>query len=137
MKSFVILSLGIFSGVLALSRCTTYDTITRTISTGTYVIDYPSTNPERAVDCIMDRGITNNIAVSMLQIAMITCYPSQAGSLTATGDFGPLTESVLKAVQKQVGATVDGIWGPETGDLMRWDAYPKEIGPTKCLLNGL
>jgi len=55
------------------------------------------------------------------------------------GDFGPLTEAAVKALQKQAGITVDGIVGAETwgalGGSFEFDPTPGETGLRLKLAN--
>ncbi len=76
-------------------------------------------NASGNTDCIMGQGNASS-AVKLLQRAMVRCYGK---SLTVDGIFGSRTRDALVSVQKSVGTTPDGVYGPATGHRMKWVAY--------------
>lgn len=75
-------------------------------------------------DCWLDRGMSNT-AVRALQKNLNSCYGYK---LETDGVFGALTESALISVQKKVGVSADGDYGPNTRDAMSWANYSVETG---------
>jgi hypothetical protein len=65
-----------------------------------------------------DLGYGNQgAAVSQLQQQMNVCYGTK---LATDGVFGSLTQAAVKHVQSLIGVTVDGIYGPQTRNAMKW-----------------
>jgi peptidoglycan hydrolase-like protein with peptidoglycan-binding domain len=64
--------------------------------------------------CHLQRGYANS-GVKQLQWSMNACYGE---SLVTDGIFGSATEAALKRVQKRIGVTADGVYGPYTRDRM-------------------
>ncbi|GAB2985704.1 hypothetical protein GCM10023080_059110 [Streptomyces pseudoechinosporeus] len=75
-------------------------------------------------NCWLDWGMSNT-AVRALQKNLNSCYGYR---LATDGDFGDLTESALKSVQRKVGVRADGDYGPNTRDAMAWANYSMETG---------
>jgi len=92
--------------------------------------------PNWSVTCNMVRGNVSQ-AVGQLQHTMNECYPTQlqqAGvyPLVVDQNFGGNTQRGLKAVQSAIGTTVDGIYGPNTRNAMRFidvEAWPIACRP--------
>ena len=61
--------------------------------------------------CNMRRGNKNN-AVKYLQRVMRDQYDY---TIAVDGDFGPATENALKALQRRLSISADGVYGPQTG----------------------
>lgn len=64
-------------------------------------------------------------AVTILQNTINTCYARvlQAKGLPllrVDGSFGDRTYTALRAVQEHHRISVDGVYGPQTGNAMRW-----------------
>lgn len=55
--------------------------------------------------------------VRALQAALNECHGQ---SLSVDGDFGNKTRNALIAVQKSLGISADGVYGPTTNYYMRW-----------------
>jgi peptidoglycan hydrolase-like protein with peptidoglycan-binding domain len=86
-------------------------------------IRVPTTaNGVRNMNC--DLGIGNaGPAVARVQIAMDYCnrlFFSQFPALAVDSDYGPLTARAIKAFQSSFSISSSGIYGPETGHLMKW-----------------
>ncbi|WP_328771723.1 peptidoglycan-binding domain-containing protein [Streptomyces sp. NBC_00286] len=75
-------------------------------------------------NCWLDWGMSNT-AVRALQKNLNSCYGYR---LATDGDFGDLTESALKSVQRKVGVRADGDYGPNTRNAMVWANYSMETG---------
>ncbi|MFI7070293.1 Putative peptidoglycan binding domain-containing protein [Micromonospora sediminicola] len=74
------------------------------------------------ISCVMRRGNTGK-GVFQLQVTMNVCYDYVLAiqgvyPLTADSQFGPSTEKALRAVQRAVSETDDGIYGPATRNAM-------------------
>jgi peptidoglycan hydrolase-like protein with peptidoglycan-binding domain len=80
-------------------------------------VDVPSAGRHPAgTNCAMGRG-TIGRAVGLLQLNLNVCYQER---LALDGRFGPTTEAALKRAQAREGAKVNGVYGPQTRNLMRW-----------------
>jgi peptidoglycan hydrolase-like protein with peptidoglycan-binding domain len=78
-------------------------------------------------DC--DLGVGNNSnAVYWLQFDLNQCYGRH---LAEDGDYGSLTKAAVEYAQGKSGATVDGIYGPQTRDHIKWVNYGG-AGPSAC-----
>lgn len=75
--------------------------------------------PLATPDCglAVDRG--GDEAVRTLQQALVAC---NGRSLTVDGRYGRGTREAVRAVQQEHGIAVDGVYGPETRDVMSWPA---------------
>lgn len=67
-------------------------------------------------DCILQTG-NNSAGVAALQIALNKCHNYH---LTVDGKFGTATGQALLAVQRTIGVTADGVYGPATRAKMSW-----------------
>jgi peptidoglycan hydrolase-like protein with peptidoglycan-binding domain len=66
-------------------------------------------------NCLLSQGDRGD-GVLRLQMSMNWCYGKH---LTEDGDFGPLTRSALVSVQRTVGTSADGVYGPKTRAKMK------------------
>jgi peptidoglycan hydrolase-like protein with peptidoglycan-binding domain len=93
-------------------------------------LEVPVNSDGRAV-CLLGRDLAANVkVVNRFQHTMIRCYgglslasPYQnekIRDLSTDGSFGPRTEAALEAVQKNIGVTADGTYGPVTRDHMKF-----------------
>ncbi len=86
-----------------------------------------------STNCAMGRG-ANSHAVVVLQNTLNDCF-GLSEKLEEDGVFGGRTEAMLKEAQRLTGATVDGVYGPNTRDRFninyRWAAYTSASPPTK------
>lgn len=98
----------------ALAYCTTWVKITKTSTT---YIRLPGAGS--SISCTMGEGATG-LHVAALQNALKICY---GRSITVDQEFGPATESALKYAQGQAGAGVDGIYGSESRDKLKWPRF--------------
>jgi peptidoglycan hydrolase-like protein with peptidoglycan-binding domain len=73
---------------------------------------------QNAPNCQLANG-NDSSGVDVLQYTLDNCYGS---GLTQDGEFGALTEAAVKHVQSILGISVDGIYGPQTRNAMKWDA---------------
>jgi zinc D-Ala-D-Ala carboxypeptidase len=82
-------------------------------------------------------GSSRKPAVMTLQGAMNNCFgPSVLGKvypLVVDGIFGTNTETALVAVQKKIGVSPDGEYGPMTRKAMHWE---NADSGTPCLADG-
>jgi peptidoglycan hydrolase-like protein with peptidoglycan-binding domain len=69
-----------------------------------------------ADNCQLGLGNDNN-AVRFLQDTLNHCY---SGKLSEDGIYGSLTQAAVKRAQSAVHITVDGIYGPQTRDHIKW-----------------
>ncbi|MEU7658318.1 peptidoglycan-binding domain-containing protein [Streptomyces lincolnensis] len=77
-----------------------------------------------------DVGSRTDSAVTAVQRALKKCY---SADLTLDGDFGDLTEAALRRAQTASGARVDGEYGPNTRDHIKWPVYRESTGQfVKC-----
>ncbi|HVQ94601.1 MAG TPA: peptidoglycan-binding domain-containing protein [Mycobacteriales bacterium] len=65
-------------------------------------------------NCQMGRGAHSN-AVGELQSALNTCHHK---NIAVDNDFGPATQSALISVQRALGISADGVYGPQTARAM-------------------
>ncbi|OUE21918.1 putative peptidoglycan binding domain protein [Clavibacter michiganensis] len=70
--------------------------------------------------CTLEKG-TRGEGVATLQASLSQCYHR---GLTEDGIFGTATDNVLLAVQRQIGVTVYGVYGPNTGSAMLHTGNP-------------
>ena len=68
-------------------------------------------------DCQLGLG-NDNDAVLTLQNDLNACYPHDG--VQTDGIFGQETMTALKAVQRILGITADGVYGPQTRDHIHW-----------------
>ena len=64
--------------------------------------------------CYLERG-TRGVGVSRLQATLASCYGK---AIAVDGAFGNATYNALLQVQRQIGVTIDGVYGPNTGKAM-------------------
>jgi peptidoglycan hydrolase-like protein with peptidoglycan-binding domain len=75
---------------------------------------WPTVNGNK--NCVLGVGNVSR-AVWALQMSLRYCYNQ---SLTVDSAFGNQTRNALITVQRTVGATADGVYGPATGGRMVW-----------------
>jgi len=75
--------------------------------------------------CILEKGNSSS-AVWALQNTLNSCY---SAGLAWDGQFGPDTYNALLKVQRSIGVTIDGVYGPNTRDKMRWWGSQGGCGP--------
>ncbi|KAH8898742.1 hypothetical protein GQ53DRAFT_359564 [Thozetella sp. PMI_491] len=132
-----LLSLAVAPALAAKGYCSTTTTINKNIQSGDYVyvyhVDYPaiSVSGKISTDCIMNTGAEGS-GVRSLQTALNECYGK---SLDVDGDYGAKTKAAVKSMQGKIGASADGIWGSETGSLMKFYASSSG-GGYKCVQAG-
>lgn len=68
-------------------------------------------------DCILQYGDGPNESVTVLQEAMKVCHGKD---LTLTGEFGTATRNALRSIQSAANLEVDGVYGPDTRNEMKW-----------------
>ena len=102
---------------------------TKYFDTAGYYTDLPTAGMRGTTTCTLRRGANNN-AVYELQIALSDCYGQNTGGFD--GDFGPSTETALRNVQRSLGLSADGVYGPNTRDAMKW-AWRTMEGNRRCL----
>ncbi|KAK3312223.1 hypothetical protein B0H66DRAFT_644495 [Apodospora peruviana] len=87
----------------------------------TYRLDIPaiSKSGKLSTNCIMNSG-AKGTGVGQVQTACNECY---GASLDVDNDYGSKTKDAVKVMQKKLGlkgSNVDGIYGPQTGGLMKF-----------------
>ena len=76
--------------------------------------EIPGGSPVSAASTMLRRGSTG-VAVEQLQDALAAAgFPVVVDGGSGYGQFGPLTEAAVRALQKARGLDVDGIAGPDT-----------------------
>ncbi|MEU5160285.1 peptidoglycan-binding domain-containing protein [Streptomyces sp. NPDC020875] len=85
---------------------------------------YPYHKNPNTVSCTLYQGVKST-GVKALQKNLNQCYGKK---LQIDGSFGPATKAALRDVQSRVGAAVDGVYGPETRNKMKWGKYHLETG---------
>lgn len=76
----------------------------------------------------MDYGSTGN-GVKALHVALTSCY---SRSLAVDGDFGPATRDALEYAQNQEGITVDGQYGEQGFNHLKWARYTQDGTRNGC-----
>jgi hypothetical protein len=69
------------------------------------------------LDCTMAEGDEDDDAVTVLQDALVRCHGQ---ALTVDGVYGQPTRAAVAAVEEQNGVPADGVYGPETRQVMQW-----------------
>jgi peptidoglycan hydrolase-like protein with peptidoglycan-binding domain len=67
-------------------------------------------------NCDLGLGNDSN-AVFWLQTTLNNCYGQH---LALDSDFGPATQAAVKVAQRAAHITVDGVYGPQTRDHIKW-----------------
>lgn len=80
------------------------------------------------VRCWMDYGSTGE-GVKALQLALKTCY---GRAIAVDGDFGPATRDALKYAQGREGITVDGLYGQQAFENLKWARYEQDGTRNGC-----
>ncbi len=70
----------------------------------------------RRDNCLLGVG-NDSVAVGILQATLNDCYGRH---LTVDDDFGSLTRAALDYAQRVEHISVDGVYGPQTRDHLRW-----------------
>ncbi|MET9373121.1 peptidoglycan-binding domain-containing protein [Streptomyces sp. NPDC002992] len=104
----------------AATACASWTKISKTSTT---YIRLPATGGG-SITCEMSQGANGN-HVRALQNALKFCY---GRSIAVDGSFGPATATALRYAQGQAGAGVDGIYGPETRDKIKWPRFNESNG---------
>lgn len=78
--------------------------------------------------CTLQRG-NQGVAVKALQ-ELLRCRWDD--SLTVDGLFGTLTEATLRDYQAYLKISVDGVYGPQTGETVKWPFYLPKDGSLHC-----
>ncbi|ONI91913.1 hypothetical protein ALI22I_06495 [Saccharothrix sp. ALI-22-I] len=97
---------------------------------GSNVIMVPASSGN-SLTCLIGRGLVANYKIVVqFQVTMVKCYGGLRlaspyrdefiRDLDTDGSFGPRTEAALEAVQTYIGAGVDGSYGPNTRDRMKF-----------------
>jgi hypothetical protein len=82
----------------------------------------------REDNCQLGLG-NDSVAVARLQIALDSLCNFSAG-LAVDNDYGPLTEAAVAHAQSEYGIPVDGIYGPQTRNVLWWPVAG--MGPNVC-----
>lgn len=101
--------------------CTGSKTIRNAADTLYWVFPWNGTSGS---NCYLVYGHTGG-GVEALQKNMNSCYGTR---LVTDGRFGEATRDALKDVQGRIGAAVDGEYGRETHEKMKWARYSIETG---------
>lgn len=87
-----------------------------------------------STNCIMNTG-AKGAGVAEVQTACNECY---GANLKVDRDYGPKTKAAVKEMQKKLGlkgSDVDGIYGPQTGGLMKF--YGWSSRDWRCVRAGI
>lgn len=76
----------------------------------------PTNTPWEVANCTLREGNSGS-GVKALQSALNLCH---GAALSLDGQFGSKTRSALVAAQRSIGASADGIFGPDTRSRMKW-----------------
>ena len=109
------------SSVIFSSESKTF-TLNSSPSDSFYYADIDATDQQPVSDMVLSLGSTGEAVVSLQQALEILGYPT--GGID--GDFGPVTETAVKAFQKDNGLYVDGVVGPYTWAALRGADAPTE-----------
>jgi hypothetical protein len=88
----------------------------------------PMGNALYATDCYAWRTYGNNDPNKAIQQALNDC---NGANLVVDGVYGALTDAAIRSVQSSRGITVDGRYGPQTRDYMKWSTLTTQ-GYTSC-----
>ncbi|KSW15314.1 peptidoglycan-binding protein [Cellulomonas sp. B6] len=105
----------------AYGPCNTYDP-----REGNIGVPYSSTNGTNS--CYLVQG-NQGAAVRYLQDSLKGCYGQ---AIAVDGIFGAGTRAALVAVQKRLGLTADGEYGPRTHNAMQFRGYSNGSGAPFC-----
>lgn len=106
----------------------------KNVSNGGNIVPIYKSGNTKSLNCNLSKG-TRGEGVRQLQMTLNECYgpyPASGGvkkfstALVQDGKFGPATEAALKTVQRYVGTTVDGSYGPKTREKMKARANNKD-----------
>ncbi|MFJ5779943.1 peptidoglycan-binding protein [Streptomyces sp. NPDC093094] len=97
----------------AIPGCTAYTTY----FSGDFYTKIPTIGTNGTPYCTLRSG-ASGMQVYYLQETLNHCYRQDLGTLD--GKFGPRTAAALARVQASLGLTADGIYGPQTGDKLKW-----------------
>ncbi|MDQ0934682.1 peptidoglycan-binding domain-containing protein [Streptomyces turgidiscabies] len=96
------------------------------VDKGAYWTKVPATSGG-STSCVMGRG-SSGPAVRELQFALTICYGMDTGG--TDGVYGAKTEAAVRSLQSATGQRADGIYGPNTRNVVEWRWYTN-IG-AKC-----
>ncbi|MFE4590090.1 peptidoglycan-binding domain-containing protein [Streptomyces laurentii] len=118
---------GILAGAPAASAADGYCTTSSGISRGAYWVVVPTTSGG-STSCVMGSGSSGE-AVDALQAALILCYGMDVGG--RDGVYGAKTEAAVRSLQRATGQTADGVYGPNTRNVVEW-RWTGNTGGGKC-----
>ncbi|MGR4880799.1 peptidoglycan-binding protein [Streptomyces sp. LARHCF249] len=96
-----------------------YCTVSKGVTRSGYWTQVPATSGG-STSCVMGRG-SNSPAVEELQLALSICYGMDTGG--TDGIYGAKTEAAVRSLQYATGQTADGIYGPNTRNVVEWRWY--------------
>lgn len=88
-------------------------------ASGTAEVPGGETRTESSVECDIVEGSGDEDAVRALQDALVTC---NGEDISVDGHYGQQTREAVARVEEQNGLAVDGVYDPETRDVMQWPA---------------
>lgn len=112
----VAMALTVGTGWASASPSPSEEVSAAVLPTCTHKWDYQPATANRSKKCVPGRGNYGN-GVLALQQSLKYCYGK---NIALDRDFGPATRTALIQVQRAVGATADGVYGPETNRKMKW-----------------
>ncbi|SCF56944.1 peptidoglycan-binding protein [Streptomyces sp. Ncost-T10-10d] len=110
---------GILVGAPAASAADGYCTTSSGVTQGAYWTSVPTTSGG-STSCVMGPG-SSGAGVDALQAALILCYGMDVGG--RDGVYGAKTEAAVRSLQRATGQTADGIYGPNTRNVVEWRWY--------------
>jgi hypothetical protein len=133
------LTAGVFGGAIstapsasAVSAYPTCDSYT-TLVVGRFWAMIPIYNATGSNNCSMKIDTNRrNPAAWALQVSLKYCYVS---NLATTTVYGPRTAAAVAKAQDAAGAGVDGIYGPETRNKIKWKWHPTSGDPQSWCIN--
>ncbi|WP_050779538.1 peptidoglycan-binding domain-containing protein [Streptomyces sp. C] len=110
---------GILATAPAAAAADGYCTVSKSVSRGGYWTAVPATSGG-STSCVMGRG-SSGPAVGELQLALAICYGMDTGGSDSI--YGAKTEAAVRSLQSATGQTADGIYGPNTRNVVEWRWY--------------
>ena len=111
-----------------LPHCKDYSVIKKDFSGETLHAGVPTTGHQnRDMNCVLSRGDRGG-GVLVLQLTLNQCFTH----ITVDGIYGPETENAIRFLQGLNGIPADGIYGPQTAKEMSWAWYDADDKWRRC-----
>ncbi|MEU7580042.1 peptidoglycan-binding domain-containing protein [Streptomyces sp. NPDC041068] len=116
------------TGATAAHAATPVCTKTKLITKGAYYAELP-VSAGGSTTCQMGPGNTSS-AVKQLQFVLTVCHGLGAGG--SDGIYGNGTRADVRTVQRAAGINADGLYGPNTRNIIKWRWYGTSNETPKC-----